>query len=233
MRTDAEKRSLVESGLSWDSDDTKPSRKSQGSSVYDTGSLKSESAHKWKKTRPPGDGLQGGKGELKKPQTLGQGNVLKKGRNPPVGVTSPITHTSQSGLRVAGKWRNTHSHRYYIIILYIHIYIFICCHTLNGFITWADWQSYKIPFFLAVSHPHTQSQTHSLSLSHTFIHSCSPPSGPLESGAMYQTPITAHSLPASQPHTYTHTDQQCFSYWAIHFYPTFIYLFFCWWTGRI
>ncbi|XP_026223820.1 neuron navigator 1-like isoform X3 [Anabas testudineus] len=102
MRTDAEKRSLVESGLSWDSDDTKPSRKSQGSSVYDTGSLKSESAHKWKKTRPPGDGLQGGKGELKKPQTLGQGNVLKKGRNPPVGVTSPITHTSQSGLRVAG-----------------------------------------------------------------------------------------------------------------------------------
>ncbi|XP_056240193.1 neuron navigator 1-like isoform X4 [Seriola aureovittata] len=102
MRTDAEKRSLVESGLSWDSDDTKPSRKSQGGSIYDTGSLKSESANKWKKTRPQGEGLEGGKGELKKPQTLGQGNVLKKGRNPPVGVTSPITHTSQSGLKVAG-----------------------------------------------------------------------------------------------------------------------------------
>ncbi|XP_017270577.1 neuron navigator 1 isoform X3 [Kryptolebias marmoratus] len=92
MRTDAEKRSLVESGLSWDSDDNKPGRKSQGSSAHDTGSLKSESANKWK----------GGKGELKKPQTLGQGNGLKKGRNPPVGVTSPITHTSQSGLKVAG-----------------------------------------------------------------------------------------------------------------------------------
>ncbi|XP_044207544.1 neuron navigator 1-like isoform X4 [Thunnus albacares] len=102
MRTDAEKRSLVESGLSWDTDDSKPSRKSQGSSVYDTGSLKSESANKWKKTRPHGEGLEGGKGELKKPQTLGHGNVLKKGRNPPVGVTSPITHTSQSGLKVAG-----------------------------------------------------------------------------------------------------------------------------------
>ncbi|XP_035864199.1 neuron navigator 1-like isoform X3 [Sander lucioperca] len=102
MRTDAEKRSLVESGLSWDTDDTKPSRKSQGSGVYDTGSLKSESANKWKKTRTQGEGLDGGKGELKKPQTLGQGNVLKKGRNPPVGVTSPITHTSQSGLKVAG-----------------------------------------------------------------------------------------------------------------------------------
>ncbi|XP_035512102.1 neuron navigator 1-like isoform X3 [Morone saxatilis] len=102
MRTDAEKRSLVESGLSWDSDDTKPSRKSQGSSVYDTGSLKSESANKWKKTRTQGEGLEGGRGELKKPQTLGQGNMLKKGRNPPVGVTSPITHTSQSGLKVAG-----------------------------------------------------------------------------------------------------------------------------------
>ncbi|KAM4563273.1 neuron navigator 1 isoform 2-T3 [Odontesthes bonariensis] len=102
MRTDAEKRSLVESGLSWDSDDNKPGRKSQGRSAYDTGSLKSESASKWKKTRPQGDGMEGGKGELRKPQTLGQGNVLKKARNPPVGVTSPITHTSQSGLRVAG-----------------------------------------------------------------------------------------------------------------------------------
>nr|XP_020470836.1 neuron navigator 1-like [Monopterus albus] len=102
MRTDAEKRSLVESGLSWDSHDTKPSRKSQGSSVYDSGSLKSESANKWKKMQPQGNGLDGGRGELKKPQTLGQGNVLKKGRNPPVGVTSPITHTSQGGLKVAG-----------------------------------------------------------------------------------------------------------------------------------
>ncbi|XP_023133957.3 neuron navigator 1-like isoform X4 [Amphiprion ocellaris] len=102
MRTDAEKRSLVESGLSWDSDDNKPSRKSQGGSVYDTGSLKSEPANKWKKTRPQGEALEGGKGELRKPHTLGQGNVLKKGRNPPVGVTSPITHTSQSGLKVAG-----------------------------------------------------------------------------------------------------------------------------------
>ncbi|KAM3872366.1 neuron navigator 1-like [Diretmus argenteus] len=103
LRTDAEKRSLVESGLSWDSDDTKPSRKSQGGGVYDTGSLKTESANKWKKIRPPGEGLEGGKGELKKPQTLGQSNVLKKGgRNPPVGVTSPITHTTQSGLKVAG-----------------------------------------------------------------------------------------------------------------------------------
>lgn len=110
MRTDAEKRSLVESGLSWDTDDTKPSRKSQGGGVYDTGSLKSESANKWKKTRTQGEGLEGGKGELKKPQTLGHGNMLKKGRNPPVGVTSPITHTSQSGLKVAGEWRNTHTH---------------------------------------------------------------------------------------------------------------------------
>ncbi|CAJ1085134.1 neuron navigator 1-like isoform X1 [Xyrichtys novacula] len=102
MRTDAEKRSLVESGLSWDTDDTKPSRKSQGSGIYDTGSLKSESANKWKKTRTHGEGLEGGKGELKKPQTLAHGNALKRGRNPPVGVTSPITHTSQSGLKVAG-----------------------------------------------------------------------------------------------------------------------------------
>lgn len=102
---------MVESGLSWDSDETKPSRKSQGGGVYDTGSLKTESANKWKKSRPQGDGQEGGRGELKKPQTLGQSNVLKKGgRNPPVGVTSPITHTSQSGLKVAGECENINTH---------------------------------------------------------------------------------------------------------------------------
>ncbi|KAM6977022.1 neuron navigator 1-like isoform 3-T3 [Aplochiton taeniatus] len=101
LRTDAEKRSLVESGLSWDSDDAKPGRKSQGGGVYDTGSLKTESANRWKKTRPQGEGLEGSKGELRKPQALGQSHALKKaGRNPPVGVTSPITHTPQSGLKM-------------------------------------------------------------------------------------------------------------------------------------
>ncbi|XP_057717558.1 neuron navigator 1-like isoform X2 [Corythoichthys intestinalis] len=100
MRTDAEKRSLVESGLSWDSDNTKPSRKSLGSNTYDTGSLKSESDNKWKKSKPHVEGHEGGKGELKKPQTLG--HALKKGRNPPVAVTSPIAHTPPSGLKVAG-----------------------------------------------------------------------------------------------------------------------------------
>nr|XP_049611129.1 neuron navigator 1 isoform X6 [Syngnathus scovelli] len=102
MRTDAEKRSLVESGLLWDSDHAKPSRKSLGSGTYDTGSLKSESDDKWKKSRPLADGHEGVKGELKKPQTLVYGNALKKGRNPPVAVTSPITHTPPSGLKVAG-----------------------------------------------------------------------------------------------------------------------------------
>ncbi|XP_062315939.1 neuron navigator 1 isoform X1 [Osmerus eperlanus] len=103
MRTDAEKRSLVESGLSWDGDDTKPSRKSLGGGgLYDTGSLKTESASRWKKPRPQGEGLETGLRELKKPQTLSQSAVLKKGgRNPPVGVTSPITHTSQGALKVA------------------------------------------------------------------------------------------------------------------------------------
>ncbi|CAL9703080.1 unnamed protein product [Knipowitschia caucasica] len=102
MRTDAEKRSLVESGLSWDTDDSKPGRKSLGSSIYETSSLKSESANKWKKAKAPGEGLEGGRGELKRPQTLGHGNMLKKGRNPPVGITSPITHTAPSGLKVPG-----------------------------------------------------------------------------------------------------------------------------------
>uniref|UniRef100_A0A673JBJ1 Neuron navigator 1 n=1 Tax=Sinocyclocheilus rhinocerous TaxID=307959 RepID=A0A673JBJ1_9TELE len=102
LRTDAEKRSLVESGLAWYSEDSKSLRKADG--VYDTGSLKSEPSSKWRKTRLPDGSPQDktGKGELKKPQSFGQPGSYKKGRNPPVGVTSPITHTSQSVLKVAG-----------------------------------------------------------------------------------------------------------------------------------
>uniref|UniRef100_A0A667WK41 Neuron navigator 1 n=1 Tax=Myripristis murdjan TaxID=586833 RepID=A0A667WK41_9TELE len=101
LRTDAEKRSLVESGLSWYSEDGKVSRKLDGGS-YDTGSLKTETPSKWRK-KPPQSIIDdaGIKGELKKPQSLGQPGSFKKGRNPPVGVTSPITHTSQSMLKVA------------------------------------------------------------------------------------------------------------------------------------
>uniref|UniRef100_A0A8C9U0M2 Neuron navigator 1 n=1 Tax=Scleropages formosus TaxID=113540 RepID=A0A8C9U0M2_SCLFO len=103
LRTDAEKRSLVESGLSWYSEDGKGHRKAGGGG-YDTGSLKTESSSKWRKSRLSEGGGEdaGGKGELKKPQSLGHPGSFKKGRNPPVGVTSPITHTSQSMLKVAG-----------------------------------------------------------------------------------------------------------------------------------
>ncbi|XP_029989944.1 neuron navigator 1 isoform X4 [Sphaeramia orbicularis] len=99
LRTDAEKRSLVESGLSWYSEDGKASQKLSCS--YDTGSLKTEAPSKWRKKPPSLSEDSGSKGELKKPQSLGQPGSFKKGRNPPVGVTSPITHTSQSMLKVA------------------------------------------------------------------------------------------------------------------------------------
>uniref|UniRef100_A0A8C2BWJ8 Neuron navigator 1 n=1 Tax=Cyprinus carpio TaxID=7962 RepID=A0A8C2BWJ8_CYPCA len=99
LRTDAEKRSLVESGLSWYSEEGKAQCRNEGG--YDTGSLKAESSSKWKKSRSQDD--TGVKGELRKPQTLGHPpSGLKKSRNPPVGVTSPITHTSQSMLKVPG-----------------------------------------------------------------------------------------------------------------------------------
>uniref|UniRef100_A0A3Q3IB20 Neuron navigator 1 n=1 Tax=Monopterus albus TaxID=43700 RepID=A0A3Q3IB20_MONAL len=100
LRTDAEKRSLVESGLSWYSEDGKVSHKLDSCS-YDTGSLKTDAPSKWRKKPPSFSEDLGGKGELKKPQMLGQPGSFKKGRNPPVGVTSPITHTSQSLLKVA------------------------------------------------------------------------------------------------------------------------------------
>uniref|UniRef100_G3NMV0 Neuron navigator 1 n=1 Tax=Gasterosteus aculeatus aculeatus TaxID=481459 RepID=G3NMV0_GASAC len=102
LRTDAEKRCLVESGLSWYSEDGKAANKLDGCS-YDTGSLKAEAPpSKWRK-KPPGLGEESAcKGEPRKPQSLGHPGSFKKGRNPPVGVTSPITHTSQSTLKVAG-----------------------------------------------------------------------------------------------------------------------------------
>uniref|UniRef100_A0AAR2IWQ7 Neuron navigator 1 n=1 Tax=Pygocentrus nattereri TaxID=42514 RepID=A0AAR2IWQ7_PYGNA len=103
LRTDAEKRSLVESGFAWYSEDSKALRKANDG-TYDTGSLKTESSSKYRKSRPAeGTGQEKtGRGELKKPQSLAQSGNFKKGRNPPVGVTSPITHTSQSVLKVAG-----------------------------------------------------------------------------------------------------------------------------------
>uniref|UniRef100_A0A8C4ID23 Neuron navigator 1 n=1 Tax=Dicentrarchus labrax TaxID=13489 RepID=A0A8C4ID23_DICLA len=100
LRTDAEKRSLVESGLSWYSEDGKASHKLNSCS-YETGSLKTEPPSKWRKKPPSLSEDSGCKGELKKPQSLGHPGSFKKGRNPPIGVTSPITHTSQSTLKVA------------------------------------------------------------------------------------------------------------------------------------
>ncbi|MED6252161.1 hypothetical protein ATANTOWER_007848, partial [Ataeniobius toweri] len=100
LRTDAEKRSLVESGLSWYSEDGKASHKLDSCS-FNSGSLKTEAPSKWRKKPPSLSEDFGVKGELKKPQSLCQPGSFKKGRNPPVGVTSPITHTSQSMLKVA------------------------------------------------------------------------------------------------------------------------------------
>ncbi|XP_029287839.1 LOW QUALITY PROTEIN: neuron navigator 1 [Cottoperca gobio] len=100
LRTDAEKRSLVESGLSWYSEDNKAGLKLDSCS-YDTGSLKTEAPSKWRKKPPSLSEDLGCKGELRKPQSLGHPGSFKKGRNPPIGVTSPITHTSQSTLKVA------------------------------------------------------------------------------------------------------------------------------------
>lgn len=97
LRTDAEKRSLVESGLAWYSEE-KSSHKLERAS-FDTGSLKSEAPSKWRK-KPPSLNEDFCKGEAKKPQSLGQPGSFRKSKNPPVGVTSPITHTSQSMLKV-------------------------------------------------------------------------------------------------------------------------------------
>ncbi|XP_010582841.1 PREDICTED: neuron navigator 1 isoform X2 [Haliaeetus leucocephalus] len=101
LRTDSEKRSLAESGLSWycEGEDKAPKKLD-----YDSSSLKMEhGSSKWRR-EPSEGGEEGPKaGELKKPVSLGTPGSLKKGKTPPVAVTSPITHTAQSTLKVAGK----------------------------------------------------------------------------------------------------------------------------------
>ncbi|NXJ68472.1 NAV1 protein, partial [Rostratula benghalensis] len=99
LRTDSEKRSLAESGLSWygEGEDKVPKKLD-----YDSSSLKMEhGSSKWRR-EPSEGGEEGPKGgELKKPVSLGTSGSLKKGKTPPVAVTSPITHTAQSTLKVA------------------------------------------------------------------------------------------------------------------------------------
>ncbi|XP_077191178.1 neuron navigator 1 isoform X3 [Paroedura picta] len=101
LRTDSEKRSLAESGLNWYGE---PEEKTQKKMDYDSGSLKMEhSSSKWRRERSEScDEAPGKGGELKKPVSLGPPGSLKKGKTPPVAVTSPITHTAQT-LKVAGK----------------------------------------------------------------------------------------------------------------------------------
>ncbi|XP_067324218.1 neuron navigator 1 isoform X4 [Anolis sagrei] len=101
LRTDSEKRSLAESGLNWYGE---PEEKAQKKMDYDSGSLKMEhSSSKWRRERSEScDEVPAKGGELKKPVSLGPPGSLKKGKNPPVAVTSPITHTAQT-LKVAGK----------------------------------------------------------------------------------------------------------------------------------
>uniref|UniRef100_A0A8C5M3I9 Neuron navigator 1 n=1 Tax=Leptobrachium leishanense TaxID=445787 RepID=A0A8C5M3I9_9ANUR len=87
LRTDSEKRSLVESGLSWHSE---PEERAPRRMEYDSGSLKSEhGTSRWRRERTD----DAPKSETKKAVPLGQ--PLRKGKNPPVGVTSPITHSGQ------------------------------------------------------------------------------------------------------------------------------------------
>ncbi|XP_039390735.1 neuron navigator 1 isoform X3 [Mauremys reevesii] len=102
LRTDSEKRSLAESGLSWYSEAEEKGPKKLD---YDSGSLKMEhGASKWRRDRAEScDEAPAKGGELKKPVSLGPPGSLKKGKTPPVAVTSPITHTAQSTLKVAGK----------------------------------------------------------------------------------------------------------------------------------
>ncbi|OXB72283.1 UNVERIFIED_CONTAM: hypothetical protein H355_003816 [Colinus virginianus] len=85
LRTDSEKRSLAESGLSWygEADDKAPKKLD-----YESSSLKMEhGSSKWR--REPAESCEEGSkgGELKKPVSLGTPGSLKKGKTPPVALS--------------------------------------------------------------------------------------------------------------------------------------------------
>lgn len=125
----------MESGLSWYSEDGKVSHKLESCS-YNTGSLKTEAPSKWRKKPPIFSEDSGCKGEFKKPQSLGQPGSFKKGRNPPVGVTSPITHTSQSMLRVAGELSSIFS--LFICFFFVFFSLFILFRDLVYRVRWGN-----------------------------------------------------------------------------------------------
>ncbi|XP_041051668.1 neuron navigator 1-like isoform X1 [Carcharodon carcharias] len=100
LRTDAEKRSMVESGLTWYSgSEGKGQKKSEGG--YDASNLKMDQNTKWRRIRSE-SAEESTKNELKKPQSTGQTSSLKRG-GAPVGVTSPMTSSGAGSLKVAGK----------------------------------------------------------------------------------------------------------------------------------
>ncbi|XP_069797769.1 neuron navigator 1-like isoform X2 [Narcine bancroftii] len=100
LRTDAEKRSMVESGLTWCSgSEGKGQKKSEGG--YDASNLKMDQNTKWRRIRSE-SADESTKGELKKPQPTVQTSSLKKS-TAPVGVTSPMTSSGAGSLKPAGK----------------------------------------------------------------------------------------------------------------------------------
>ncbi|XP_076839892.1 neuron navigator 1-like isoform X2 [Brachyhypopomus gauderio] len=99
-RTDSEKHSLVKSGLAWYSEEV--SAQCRGDRSFDTGSLKTASASMWKDAN-------GTKSEVPKLQTLNHHPSLKKKHKPPLFITAPVTHNSQSMLKVPSVSKNDHN----------------------------------------------------------------------------------------------------------------------------
>ncbi|XP_007892395.1 neuron navigator 1 isoform X4 [Callorhinchus milii] len=99
LRTDAEKRSMVESGLTWyGGSEGKGQKKAE--SGYDASNVKMDQNTKWRRIRTePADEISK---EVKKPQTIGQIGSVKKS-TAPVGITSPMTSSGASSLKVAAK----------------------------------------------------------------------------------------------------------------------------------
>ncbi|XP_062921637.1 neuron navigator 1-like isoform X2 [Mobula hypostoma] len=100
LRTDAEKRSMVESGLTWCSgSEGKGQKKSEGG--YDASNIKMDQNTKWRRIRSE-SADESTKGEVKKPQPTVQPSSLKKSAAP-VGVTSPMTSSGTGSLKPSGK----------------------------------------------------------------------------------------------------------------------------------
>ncbi len=174
-----------------------------------------------------GGGAGRREGRTEETSDPGSRKCVEERKKPTCGSHLP-DHTHLSEWAESSGWVRKHTHTHTVRC---NIYSY----TWNGFITWADWHisvaiflyiPLYIPFFLAVSHPHTVTDTLSVFVPH--IHPQLQPTLRAFRKWCHVSNTHHHPLPSCQPtsHTQIHTDRQCFFVFLL-VQPFLSKLYFC------